>query len=282
MKSLEGLLKEYRNAKSIPTAAKLKILARKVVDIQCTPWMEADYTPINPMKLTLKDVEKINIWQAQQVGLSDVQKWNSAVFYELEDDSSFYLVGEESIPLLHRYLLHLESQAKIFVDSANAAVENSSESERKDALTTLKKAKETWDEATKDRTSMEGTSFGSYKFEKPTSKTTMQCSPNLFNSRVFLNQLHHRDVNQVRVMHWNILADGLAGSSLAFNGLSKSLIKQFKSSKESLMWSYRQWLILEEIAHYEPDIITLVELDSNQDYYGKDTFKKYDDCLNKI
>lgn len=134
----------------------------------------------------------------------------------------------------------------------------------------------------------DGGVFGKYKFFPPdlvnkvVKEEESECKPNLFHSRVFKNEVRHRDVNQVRVMHWNILADGLTGKNLAFDGFSKSLQKQFASSKESLQWEFRQWLILEEIAHYEPDIITLVELDSNQDYYGRDMKKEEKDCFQEI
>jgi len=102
---------------------------------------------------------------------------------------------------------------------------------------------------------------GGYVFHPP---LPPRCGGNLYEKRIFKHEVKGRTGNQIRVMHWNILADGLSGSGLSLiNGYSKSLEKQFASPKECLVWDYRKWLILEEIAHYDPDIITLVELDIN-------------------
>jgi len=99
---------------------------------------------------------------------------------------------------------------------------------------------------------------GRYKYKDPNKG---RCNLNLFNKRKFEYDQDPTD-DQIRLMHWNILADGLAGSLISLSrGYKKSVEKQFASPKECLSWNYRKWLILEEIAHYKPDIITLVELD---------------------
>jgi len=82
---------------------------------------------------------------------------------------------------------------------------------------------------------------------------------NLCETRIFFGkQLKTRCVNQIRVMHWNILANSLSGSV-------KSDAKSFDCPQECLLWNFRRWRILEEIAIYNPDIITLVELDEGED-----------------
>eukprot|EP00495_Collosphaeridae_sp_1-RS-2012_P003926 TRINITY_DN324_c0_g1_i1.p1 TRINITY_DN324_c0_g1~~TRINITY_DN324_c0_g1_i1.p1 ORF type:complete len:331 (+),score=65.32 TRINITY_DN324_c0_g1_i1:304-1296(+) len=115
--------------------------------------------------------------------------------------------------------------------------------------------------AVEDLTAMKEQGIGGYKFKPPPADG---CKHNLFRSREFINdEVKDRADDQIRVMHWNILADGLAGTGLLLEGYKKSLEKQFASPKECLEWKYRKWLILEEIAHYDPDIITLVELDKS-------------------
>jgi len=137
----------------------------------------------------------------------------------------------------------------------------------------LKGLKKTYEDTAKnlkgfkeDHEAMEQNGIGGYSFYSP-----ILCNPNLFSKRKFVgNELEIRSENQIRVMHWNILADALSGSGISLNQYKKSLEKQFASPKECLIWDYRKWLILEEIAHFNPDIITLVELDKGQDCYGRD------------
>jgi len=82
---------------------------------------------------------------------------------------------------------------------------------------------------------------------------------NLCKTRTFFGkQLETRCMNQIRVMHWNILANSLSGSN-------KRDEKSFDCPPECLPWNFRRWRILEEIAIYNPDIITLVELDEGED-----------------
>jgi len=123
-----------------------------------------------------------------------------------------------------------------------------------------------WDEG------IEKNYVGKYTYHAPSEE---RCKGNLFGSRKFHHKVEERGDDQIRVMHWNILADGLSGSGLSLmEGYKTSLKKQFASPKECLKWDYRLWLILEEIAHYDPDIITLVELDrhhstiANAEEYG--------------
>jgi len=127
------------------------------------------------------------------------------------------------------------------------------------------KAWEKYQEAIKDWVQMVD-GVGQYEVYPPKEDS---CEANLFKER----QMSSKET-ATRLMHWNILADGLAGSGLALNNYAKSIEKQFAGPKEALVWEYRMWLILEEIAHYQPDLITLVELDGNQDLYNKDTEKK--------
>jgi len=85
---------------------------------------------------------------------------------------------------------------------------------------------------------------------------------NLCESRKFHGQpLDNRSENQYRIMHWNILADKLSGYTEALSNPDKV----FASPRECLPWPYRRWRVLEEIAIYNPDIITLVELDRSDD-----------------
>jgi len=82
---------------------------------------------------------------------------------------------------------------------------------------------------------------------------------NLFEYRTFFGQpFNTRSANQIRVMHWNILANVLSGSKTNDH-------KTFDSPKECLPWDFRRWRVLEEIAYYNPDIMTLVELDEGED-----------------
>jgi len=85
---------------------------------------------------------------------------------------------------------------------------------------------------------------------------------NLCKTRRFHGQpFQNRGQNQYRVMHWNILADKLSGYTEALTKPDKV----FACPPECLPWPYRRWRVLEEIATYDPDIITLVELDKGED-----------------
>jgi len=86
-----------------------------------------------------------------------------------------------------------------------------------------------------------------------------QKGSNLCKTRAFFGkQFETRCINQIRLMHWNILANSLAGCA---EGDRYS----FDVPPECLPWNFRRWRILEEIAIYNPDIITLVELDEGED-----------------
>lgn len=85
---------------------------------------------------------------------------------------------------------------------------------------------------------------------------------NLCETRQFTGEpLKARGENQYRVMHWNILANQLSG----YEGKYANADKNFASPRECLPWHFRRWRILEEIVMYDPDIITLVELDEGED-----------------
>jgi len=97
-----------------------------------------------------------------------------------------------------------------------------------------------------------------YKYEQADTK----CGKNLYNERKF-DPPTKDGANLLRVMHWNILADGLSGSQIKIDkAIVKSLEKEFKVPKECLVWDFRRYLILDEIAYFNPDVITLVELDA--------------------
>lgn len=64
----------------------------------------------------------------------------------------------------------------------------------------------------------------------------------------------------LRVLQFNSLADGLAG-------LRPDLGRFNRASKEILSWDHRKSRILHEITQYEPDIITMQEVDHYYDFF---------------
>jgi nocturnin len=62
------------------------------------------------------------------------------------------------------------------------------------------------------------------------------------------------------VLQFNTLADGLAG-------LRQDLGNFSRVKKEYLDWSYRRDKLLQEVVQYEPDIITLQEVDHYYDFF---------------
>lgn len=64
----------------------------------------------------------------------------------------------------------------------------------------------------------------------------------------------------LRVMQFNILADGLSGLRTDLGAFSRA-------SRDFLKWEHRGPLILEEILQYDPDVITLQECDHFYDYF---------------
>ena len=64
----------------------------------------------------------------------------------------------------------------------------------------------------------------------------------------------------LRVLQFNALADGLSG-------LRPDLGRFNRASKEILCWEHRKSRILHEITQYEPDIITMQEVDHYYDFF---------------
>ena len=74
------------------------------------------------------------------------------------------------------------------------------------------------------------------------------------------NDLLLNDVNNIRVMQYNILADGLSGLRSDHGGFSR-IKKQF------LEWDYRKSLFFSEIVECNPDVITFQECDHFVDFF---------------
>jgi len=262
-----------------PTLAKdLKTLARTVLEHKCKKYLEEDYTGLSPVLLQKQNHE-------------DLLKWGKSNHYREYDETK--MIGTEKdytskiVTWLNRDYKHSirVGRAQILIDYLGSLADDVSKEKKKiesevvassnfEEICNLMKQ---YDKAVKAHSSAENhhdamkkfpDGAGNYTFHPPENADV--CKRNLFLERPFTNRVEKRNDNQIRVMHWNILADGLAGSGLSLDQYSKTLEKQFASPKECLVWDYRKWLILEEIAHYEPDIITLVELDGHQDYYEKD------------
>jgi len=174
--------------------------------------------------------------------------WDFVIWASKEKTNRIYDLNFDQPPpaILQDWLAWLEKK-KIGLD------------DQQKKMKTYFKAYKNFEDAKKTYDKIKEGDIGLYQFTAPSKKEI--CESNLYNTRKFINEVEDRAVDEIRVMHWNILADGLAGSGLSMNLYEKSLEKQFASPKECLVWSYRKWLILEEIAHYDPDIITLVELD---------------------
>jgi len=245
-----------------PNEAKsLKELARQQLREMCEKYLQTEPAhALKPIELTKKDYD----------GLKKL--WEDNQDYYKGDADSLVIIEWLGKPFETGNILNRVGSSNILIDylkylmvEASEKVEELTKSRDKDDEE-LKSAKKKFKAATDDYEAMNDRGVGGYKFINPEKS---DCGKNLFEEREFTKIVNSQSDN-LRLMHWNILADGLAGSSLALKGYAKSLNKQFVSPKECLEWKYRKWLILEEIAHYEPDIITLVELDGHQDYYLKD------------
>jgi mRNA deadenylase 3'-5' endonuclease subunit Ccr4 len=64
----------------------------------------------------------------------------------------------------------------------------------------------------------------------------------------------------LRVQQFNVLADGLAG-------MREDLGKFSRADKEVLSWDRRKGQILHELTQYNPDVITLQEVDHYYDFF---------------
>lgn len=64
----------------------------------------------------------------------------------------------------------------------------------------------------------------------------------------------------IRILQFNVLADGLSG-------LREDLGDFGRASREILQWEYRRDRLLKEITQYNPDIITLQEVDHYHDFF---------------
>lgn len=80
--------------------------------------------------------------------------------------------------------------------------------------------------------------------------------PNPFHPAYSLTQ----PANNLRVLQFNILADGLSGLRADLGGFSRV-------KKDFMVWEYRRNLLLAEILQYDPDIITLQECDHYYDFF---------------
>ena len=64
----------------------------------------------------------------------------------------------------------------------------------------------------------------------------------------------------LRVMQFNVLADGLAGVRPDLGGFNRA-------TEEILRWDRRKLKLMHEISQYEPDIVTLQEVDHYYDFF---------------
>lgn len=74
------------------------------------------------------------------------------------------------------------------------------------------------------------------------------------------------DPNSLRVMQYNILADGLCGLRRDSGGFSRT-------EKQYLDWNYRKSAFLSEITSSDPDVITLQECDHFDDFFEPELTK---------
>ena len=82
-------------------------------------------------------------------------------------------------------------------------------------------------------------------------------------AEAFNNDMIHSKFNNpviIRVLQFNVLADGLAG-------LRSDLGDFSRVSNEILSWKHRRKKLLNEIIQYAPDIITLQEVDHYYDFF---------------
>ena len=66
--------------------------------------------------------------------------------------------------------------------------------------------------------------------------------------------------NKMRILQFNILADGLSGLCDGYGDFSRI-------TKEDIIWENRKTKLLHEIIQYNPDIITLQECDHYYDFF---------------
>lgn len=89
--------------------------------------------------------------------------------------------------------------------------------------------------------------------------------PNFPPKRVFLPIKHSQSshlqlLTTLRVLQFNILADGLSGLRSDVGGFSRA-------RTEWVTWDTRKHMLLKEILQYEPDIVTLQECDHYYDFF---------------
>jgi len=258
----------------LPTSAnELESYAREKWQTLCKRYVgDENYIPLKPVQLTENDR---NLTKKGTLGHWWVQNNPNPQTYDNddEDDESNTIIWDDESNTIISWLKGnpvgshdnrygnpkiLQDYLKYLRDKAEEVLSTAKDNQRAKALKNYQLAHNDWVGMVKGN--------GGYIFSSPQES---DCKANLFHTRKGL-QKGKLSPNLIRLMHWNILADGLAGSGLSIESYAKSLEKQFASPKEALVWEYRMWLILEEIAHYEPDLITLVELDGHQDLYVKD------------
>jgi mRNA deadenylase 3'-5' endonuclease subunit Ccr4 len=76
--------------------------------------------------------------------------------------------------------------------------------------------------------------------------------------------IHHPEAREVladlRVLQFNMLADGLSGLRADLGGFSKA-------KREYMDWSSRSIKLMYELLQYDPDVITLQECDHYYDFF---------------
>eukprot|EP01035_Chromulina_nebulosa_P019583 gene19583-25486_t len=85
----------------------------------------------------------------------------------------------------------------------------------------------------------------------------------LARSFIPLSTIEHKKLiihSNLRVLQFNILADGLAGLRADFGGFSRV-------HSEDIIWDNRKHKLIHEIIQYNPDIITLQECDHYYDFF---------------
>ena len=80
------------------------------------------------------------------------------------------------------------------------------------------------------------------------------------NSNNEVNDMTFNIYTQLRILQFNMLADGLSGLRSDLGAFSRA-------KKEDVIWENRKLKLLYEILQYDPDIITLQECDHYYDYF---------------
>ncbi len=85
---------------------------------------------------------------------------------------------------------------------------------------------------------------------------------NFLPKRAFVQLWKHRPriVGELRVLQYNVLADGLSGLRTDLGGFSRV-------KSEHLQWGFRKGLILSELLEHDADVITLQECDHYYDFF---------------